>query len=246
MILKNYLYNGYFNALISKIDLRYTIIIVLRLMIKDKNNKFIKLFGGNIAEKWILRHFASLKFIGEIIVKNNHSCVMLMNHCSYNDGAILYRICRKILKKEFKAVVIEEQLNAFPLLRYVGCFSVSKKSRNMIESLNYAAELLQNPKVMLGVYPQGGLYSMHLNRVHFESGLGYIFKQAKTSPSQVFFGVTLLDYLESFKPIARVYLIEYEGQRKVEEMEKAYNQFYAECKKKQQHLFNPPAKVIDK
>lgn len=214
-------------------------------MIKDKPNIFAKWFA-NFAEGWILRHFASLKFIGELKVKTDHSCVMLMNHYSYNDSAILHRICRKILKKELKAVVIEEQLKAFPILKYVGCFSISKKSRNMIESLDYAAKLLHNPKVMLGIYPQGGLYSMHLNRVHFESGLDYIFKKTKTTPYQVFFGITLLDYLESFKPIARVYLAEYHGEQKVEKMEEAYNQFYAECKKKQQHLYNPPAKVIDK
>ncbi|GAB2978676.1 hypothetical protein GCM10027049_12770 [Mucilaginibacter puniceus] len=116
----------------------------------------------------------------------------------------------------------------------------------MIESLNYAAELLHDPTVMLGIYPQGGLYSMHLNRIHFVSGLEYIFKRSNSVPFQVFFGVTLLDYLESFKPIARTYLTEYHGERRTDQMEEAYNLFYIECKQKHQRLYNPPERVIDR
>lgn len=215
-------------------------------MIKDTPNKIIKWFSTKIAERWVLRHFASIKFIGELKVEQDRSCLMLMNHYSFNDGAILHRICRTILKKELKAMVIEAQLKAFPILKYVGCFSINKRSRKMIESLNYAAELLQDPSIMLGIYPQAGLFSMHLNRIHFENGLQYILKRTDTLPFQIFFGVTLLDYLENFKPVARVYLKEYQGERQVDQMEEAYNQFYFECKQQQQKLYNPPEKVIDK
>ena len=214
-------------------------------MIKDRPNKLIKWFAKEIGERWVLRHFSSIKFIGELTTKQDHSCMMLMNHYSFNDGGILHRICRVILKKQLKAMVIESQLKVFPILKYVGCFSVNKKSRKMIESLNYAAELLQDSTVMLGIYPQGGLFSMHLNRIHFESGLGYIFKRSHAIPFQVFFGVTLLDYLESFKPVARVYLTEYHGERSSDQMEEAYNLFYMECKQKHQRLCNPPERVVD-
>ncbi|RYF26001.1 MAG: hypothetical protein EOO42_02590 [Flavobacteriales bacterium] len=215
-------------------------------MIKDKPNKLMKWFANAIAERWVLRHFASVRFIGELDVKQDRSCLMLMNHYSFNDGAILYRICRKILKKELRAMVIESQLKAFPGLKYLGCFSVNKNSRKMIESLNYAAKLLQDPSLMLGIYPQGGLYSMHLNKIHFQSGLDYIFKRSNTTPYQVFFGVTLLDYLENFKPVARVYLTEYKGERKTIEMENAYNVFFMECKQEHQRLYHPPERVVDK
>ena len=214
-------------------------------MIKDRPNKFVKWFGTKVLEGLVLRHFAAIKFIGELTARHDRSCMMLMNHYSLNDGVILQRICRTILKKELKAMVIESQLKAFPILKYVGCFSVNKKSRNMIDSLNYAAELLRDPKVMLGIYPQAGLFSMHLNKIHFASGLDYIFKRSDAMPFQVFFGVTLLDYLESFKPIARVYLTEYHGERQSNKMEEAYNVFYTDCKRKHQQLYNPPERVID-
>ena len=214
-------------------------------MIKDKPNKIVQWFATSFAERWVLRHFASIKFIGEIEVKPDRPCLMLMNHFSFNDGPILHHMARRVIKKKLKAMVIESQLKAFPALKYLGCFSVSKNSRTMIESLNYAAELLHDPTLMLAIYPQGGLYSMHLNRMHFVSGLDYIFKRTQTVPFQVFFGVTLLDYLESFKPVARVYLMEYEGERRADLMEAAYNQFYTACKQKHQRLYNPPERVVD-
>ena len=81
--------------------------------------------------------------------------------------------------------------------------------------------------------------------MHFVSGLEYIFKRSSAIPFQVFFGVTLLDYLENFKPVARVYLTEYHGERHSKQMEEAYNLFYTECKQQHQRLYNPPESVID-
>src|SRR5690606_20289595 len=110
---------------------------------------------------------------------------------------------------------------------------------------NYAADLLKDPQNMLGIFPQGEVFSMHLNRIHFESGLGKILKKSNDVPFQTVFGVVLLDYLDGFKPHARVYLEEYTGERDIREMEIAYNEFYRRCKVKQQHLHQPPASVID-
>ena len=115
----------------------------------------------------------------------------------------------------------------------------------MIESLNYAAELLKDPKNMLGIYPQGEVYSMHLNQIHFESGLAHILKKSKNTPIQIIFGITLVDYLDSFKPHVRVYLEEYQGAHDLKTMENAYNKFYKNCKIKQQQLHHPHAVVVD-
>ncbi|RZL44699.1 MAG: hypothetical protein EOP00_19260, partial [Pedobacter sp.] len=92
-----------------------------------------------------------------------------MNHFSFNDGPMLHYICRKALKKEFKVMVLEEQMLLFKPLKYVGCFSVNKKSRTLVESLDYAASLLSDKQNMLGIFPQGGVFSLHLDKVHFEN-----------------------------------------------------------------------------
>ena len=101
-------------------------------------------------------------------------------------------------------MVIEAQMKAFSLLKYDGCFSVNKKPRTLVHSLNYSSELLINSKNMLGIYPQGQVYSFHLNKVSFEKGLDRILAK-KTNPIQIIFVVTLIEYLDSFKPNAKVY-----------------------------------------
>ncbi|MBC7914565.1 MAG: hypothetical protein H7Y07_10645 [Pyrinomonadaceae bacterium] len=213
-------------------------------MIRDKPIKQLRWFFTHIVEKMVLRHFAKISFLDNPAINPEQACLVLMNHYSFNDGAILHRLNRQILKKQFRVMVVEDQLKAFIPLRYVGCFSVKKASREVIESLNYAAELLADPGNMLGIYPQGEVYSQHLERVHFENGLSAILKKSSGKTFQVIFGVTLLDYLDSFKPHARVYLQEYSGERDLSEMELAYNKFFVECKARQRSLHNPPVRTL--
>lgn len=212
-------------------------------MIKDKPNKLISWLMIGV-ERYLLRHFSKVTFIGKVKSHPSKSCLVLMNHFSFNDGPILHRIARKILSKKFKVMIVEAQLKAFSILRYIGGFSVNKKSRSVIESLNYAADLLKNPENMLGIFPQGEVYSMHLNHLHFERGLNQILKKAKDTSFDVIFSVALLDYLDGFKPHARVYLLEYTGPRDLAEMEKSFNEFYGQCKRKQRELHNPPEESI--
>jgi hypothetical protein len=213
-------------------------------MIRDRPIKQLKWFFTHIVEKTVLRHFAKISFLHTLELDTKRSCLVLMNHYSFNDGAILHRLNRQVLKKQFRVMVVEDQLKDFIPLRYVGCFSVKKGSREVVESLSYAANLLADPGNMLGIYPQGEVYSQHLEHIHFEAGLSVILKKASNIPFQVIFGVTLLDYLDSFKPHARVYLQEYTGERDLAKMESAYNEFYTACKIKQCVLHNPPARVL--
>ncbi len=212
-------------------------------MIRDKPVRIVQ-WAIIAVEKYLLSHFSKVSFYNPPPVKQDRATLLLMNHFSFNDGAIMHRLCRTILKKQFKVMVVEAQLKAFIVLKYIGCFSVNKKSRNVIESLNYAASILNNPANMLGIFPQGEVFSSHLNTIHFEKGLEKIVTKTE-KPFRVIFAAALLDYLDNFKPHARVYLKEYTGAANLKEMETAYNEFYKESKKQQRSLHNPPSHLID-
>lgn len=211
-------------------------------MIKDKPLKVVH-YLGVMVEKYMLRHFSKLMIVGEVQTQVDKAALVLLNHFSFNDGFVLHRLNRTIFRKRFKTMSVEAQLRAFPLLRYIGCFSVNKKSRDVIESLNYAAELLNDPANMLCIFPQGEVYSQHLPKVHFEKGLSQILKKTK-QPIQVIMGVMLVDYLDNFKPVMRVYLKVYDGERNMAEMERVYNEFYTACKYQQCQLHHPPESVF--
>lgn len=194
-------------------------------------------------EKFVLSKFSKIALQSTPEISNNIASLVLMNHFSFNDGPMLHFICRKVFKKEFKVMVLEEQLKQFTLLKYAGCFSVNKKSKSLVESLDYAATLLSEPNNMLGIFPQGGVFSQHLDKIHFEKGLDRILKKKKQE-IQVVFAVVMLDFLANFKPKANVYFMEYTGAQNAAEMEVAYNDFYKTCKKQQQKQYNPPAHIL--
>ncbi|POY37960.1 hypothetical protein C3K47_05400 [Solitalea longa] len=212
-------------------------------MIKDTPVKIIQWFFIGV-EKFLLRHFASVKYLNEPTASEDKGTLVLMNHVSFLDGAIMHNFCRQVLKKRFKVMILEEQLKVFALLKYVGGFSVNRKSRNVIESLEYAAKLLDDPKNAVVIFPQGELYSMHLNRIHFENGLIHVLNKTK-KPVQVIFAVFLIDYLDSLKPKARIYLQEYMGENTQSAMQDSYNIFYNDCKKQNRNFHKPPAWVTE-
>lgn len=196
------------------------------------------------AEKFILSKFSKIIFIDEPKVNQDVATLLLMNHFSFNDGPMMHYLCRKVLKKEFKVMVLEEQMLLFKPLKYIGCFSVNKKSRTLVDSLDYAVSLLSDKRNMLGVFPQGGVFSLHLEKIHFEQGLDRILKKNKHE-IQVVFAVMLLDFLADFKPKAYIYFMDYTGKQIPEKMEEAYNVFYTKCKLAQKQKYNPPPHVLD-
>ncbi len=212
------------------------------MIIKDKPRKLVQWLMIGV-EKLVLKKFSKITVINPPTVNRKVATLFLMNHFSFNDGPMMHYICRKVLHKEFKVMVLEEQLKKFKLLRYAGCFSVNKNSKTIIESLDYAASLLNETRNMLGIFPQGGVFSQHLDIIHFEQGLDRILKK-NTAEVQVVFGVVQLDFLANFKPKATVYLMEYTALQNATLMEDAYNTFYKSCKLTQKQQYNPPAHVV--
>ncbi|MNT03688.1 hypothetical protein D3C72_1382350 [compost metagenome] len=85
---------------------------------------------------------------------------------------------------------------------------------------------------------------MHLNRIHFENGLIHVLNKTK-KPVQIIFAVFLTDYLDSLRPMARVYFQEYTGENSHSALQESYNNFYHECKMQNRNLHRPPAWVME-
>lgn len=213
------------------------------MIIKAKPIKFVQWFMLGV-EKIILKKFSKIIFNDVPQINKDAATLLLMNHFSFNDGPMMHYIARKALKKDFNVMVLEEQMLLFKPLKYAGCFSVNKKSKSLVESLDYSASLLNDKKNMLGIFPQGGVFSLHLDKIHFENGLGRILKKKKEN-IQVVFAVMLLDFLADFKPKAYIYFMDYTGEQIPEKMEEAYNVFYTKCKLSQKQKYNPPLHVLE-
>ena len=135
-------------------------------------------------------------------------------------------------------MILEETMHQFWYFKYGGAFTVKKGSRNVVESLNYAAGLLADPRNMVLIFPQGRLYSNFVTQVNFEKGILRIIKQAQSS-FQLVFAAAFVQYLRSMKPTATVYLKTEEANlsdETIDGLQAAYQGFYDEKKLEQTEI----------
>ena len=158
--------------------------------------------------------------------------LLLQNHFSWWDGYWSYFLSKTFFNRKFHVMMLEEQLAKRIFINWCGAFSVRRKSRSAIESLNYAADLLDQPGNLVCLYPQGEIQSQHVKPIRFERGAAWLLKN-KNCPIDIYFCCCLLDYKNKPKPVVNMYLKNYAGSSETADLELAYNTFHAECIKRQ-------------
>lgn len=188
--------------------------------------------------KWLVGKTFHQFLFNKVPLDSGKSVLLVANHFSFWDGLILYVLNDKLLHKKFHVMILEDTAKREGMLRYAGAFSVNKNSRDMLESLNYAAELLNRPGNLLLMFPQGKLYSNFVNQVNFEQGLLKIMKKAE-GKFQLLFAATFVQYFKHKKPSVTVYL-KTEGERysdkTINEVQSAYQQHYDASKLQQTEI----------
>lgn len=206
-----------------------------KMILKAKHNFIVYPFFKWYAKHSIKSHFETIKFVGDL-TENNLPLLLISNHTSWWDGFWVLYINQKILRRKFHFIMLESQLRKFWLLNYTGGFSINKKSKSIIETLNYTTELLKDPKNMVLIFPQGEIQSMHNQNIHFEKGLERILKNKKNDV-QIVFLVNLVDYFSNRKPGIYFYMQEYKDVAfDAQSIQNSYNLFYNESVEKQKKL----------
>lgn len=175
-------------------------------MIKEATPKWTRRLYHFIESMILPRRFKELKIHG-IPRLPGHSILLLQNHFSWWDGFFGSYLCYEYFHKHYHVMVQEDQLRKFPFFRYKGAFSIRKNSREALESIAYAADLLNQPDHLVLMFPQGKLQSMHVTKIAFEKGVFRLMEQVQ-GPCQVIYCAVVLEYLESFKPTAHLHLLD--------------------------------------
>ena len=130
-------------------------------------------------------------------------------------------------------MVLEETMQRVNIFKYLGGFSIAKNSKQIMGSLNYAAELLSNPDNMVLIFPQGKLYSNFVDAIAFEKGLLKIAAQAAGN-FQYVFAATFIENLEHKKPVVNISFKTYKEADIVPgEIQRAYQRHYQSAKLQQ-------------
>lgn len=174
-------------------------------MIYPKQNSAIFWFFRRYV-KWIVRRqFCEVKF-DTIEVDKNRSVLLIANHFSFWDALILFCVNDVLFRKKFHVMILESTSKREKFLKYGGAFSVNKSSRDLVQSLDYATDLLKDPGNLVLMFPQGKLYSNFVEHIHFEKGVHRIIKTLPASAFQTIFAATFVQYFKHKKPTATVYL----------------------------------------
>ena len=147
------------------------------------------------------RRFHSLHVSGmEFLYKKDAEIPLIIyaNHSSWWDGLVVFEICRRA-KLDFYVMMEEKQLKNLFLFRKLGAFSVVRENaRKAIESINYAVELLENPRTVLLIFPQGEILPNDARPLQFYNGLSKIIEKSGEVPTVPL--VIRYAFLGEFKP----------------------------------------------
>ena len=205
-------------------------------MLEPRQNKIIFQFFSWYINKIIRSDFQEFKF-NHIKFETNQSILLLANHCSWWDGFLMFQINRLYLRKKFYVMISEENYRKVWFFKYLGGFSLKKNSRSAIETLEYAGNLLDDPENLVLIFPQGRLYSGHVEEVLFQKGLINLINSSNRK-FQYIFAASFLDYFQHRKPILTCYLQDWEGAEftSLQLIKSAYNKHYETSRQKQTAL----------
>ena len=205
-------------------------------MTYPQNNKILRWFFSRYIKRLIRHNFQAVNY-NSITVNEDRSVLLLANHFSWWDGFILYYLNDKLLKKKFHIIVLKETMKKVKFFKYLGAFSVNKNSRTVMQSLAYAAQLLNDPPNLVVIFPQGKLYSNFITRVNFEKGVMKVLKQADNK-FQLITAVTFVENLGYKKPSANVYLqtIPPTKFENISELNDIYQQHYNAARQQQTEI----------
>jgi 1-acyl-sn-glycerol-3-phosphate acyltransferase len=197
-------------------------------MLKAKHHKLIFPFFRWYTVWQIRKKFGEIHFHG-VFTDRKQPVLLIANHVSWWDGFWALFLNMKKFSRNFHFMMEEDQLKKYWYFNHCGGFSVRKNSREILTSLAYSRELLQNPDNLVLIFPQGEIQSIHRQHFRFEKGIGKI-AAGMESKIQLMMVVFLTDYFSSPKPGLYIYFSEFREEKfDLEAMESAYNRFYTEC-----------------
>lgn len=198
-------------------------------MIYPKYSPFFTRLFSLFVGLLIRLHFREIRIIGQV-EPDERPVLFIANHISWWDGFIALKVNEKIFRKKMFVMMLGKQLKHLPLFRYSGAFSIDPGTRNVVESLAFARDLLEQKENMVVMYPQGELRSMQHRDFVFKKGIEHIVRDNE-SRINIVFAAVMADYFAFSKPSVYVYLVEFhpKGKTNTSEMEAAYRDFFSSC-----------------
>lgn len=176
-------------------------------MIAARRKKFIADVFARYTRYRMRKIFNRLMVVNNITPKPGHSVLLLCNHFGWWDGLWANYLSYWHFFRKSYIMMQEDHLLARMWLNHCGAFSINRSSREMIRSLQHAADILGDPENLVIVFPQGELISNHTTEIRVEKGIERLIKNIK-GPCQIVYSCALVEYFESLKPSVYFHLFD--------------------------------------
>jgi 1-acyl-sn-glycerol-3-phosphate acyltransferase len=93
----------------------------------------------------IKKDFSSYTY-NRLQLKEDEAILLLSNHFSWWDGFLMFQLNKVVFKKEFHVLVSDEDYRKQWFLKYLGAFAADTKGKDVVETLIYAGQLLDQPQ----------------------------------------------------------------------------------------------------
>ena len=202
-------------------------------MIQASHRWFYTWFFNFYSKFKIKRHFHQV-FIHSECMAGDKAILLIANHFSWWDGFFAVYLNQKFFKRKFYVMMLDQQLSKNRFLAKAGAFSIKKKSRDILESLQYARNILEDNNNLLLIFPQGKIESMHKPELKFENGIEKII-HGKENQIQIIMAAVLPEYYSNPKPSLYIYLAEFDTSQgfTCNQIEEAYNRHFYWAKMQQ-------------
>jgi len=140
-------------------------------MIKARHTWWGKQLFDTMIPFLITRHFQEFRVEQSVQASPDRPLLILANHFSWWDGFTHYYLNQHWLGKRFDVMMLEEELAKRPFFRNAGAFSVNHGKRTVIDTLQYSAQLLQQPENLVLIFPRGRIQSLYDRHFPVEKGV---------------------------------------------------------------------------
>jgi 1-acyl-sn-glycerol-3-phosphate acyltransferase len=142
------------------------------MICRAKHNFFVYSFFKLYTVAKIRKNFKKIHISGSFEDKQL-PILIISNHVSWWDGFWAEYLNLKLFhRKFFYFMMLEEQLEKNRFLNYTGGYSIKKKARSIIESLDYTAGLLADNMNYVLIFPQGEIQSLYNDKICFDKRSG--------------------------------------------------------------------------
>ena len=184
----------------------------------------------------VTRNFSKINF-NNLVIDKSKPVLLIANHSGFWDGFLIQYVNSQLFKKKFHVMLLEQTAKRFPLFKYAGAFSINKNSKDVVHSLNFAAQLLNNPENLVLIFPQGKLYSNFITKVEFEKGVMKVMEKAQDK-FQLIYSAMFIEYFTNKKPQVNIYLkhVTDAAFKNIQQLQADYQHHYDDARNQQTQI----------